>query len=97
MNKLLLISLFLVGCRKTHLGPDTGVAYRAAFSAQRDSDPERKPTFRAADAKATAAARRGDKKPAATAATSSSTITVPMGDGGGAWQGAQGPISLEAK
>lgn len=99
MNKLLLISLLLVGCRKTHLGPRTGDAYRAGFAAQRDSEPERTPAFRAADAKATMAARRGDKKAggsSSTTSSSSSTVTVPMGDGG-AWQGAQGPITLEAK
>lgn len=99
MTKLILISLLLVGCRKAHLGDDTGKAYRAGIAAQRESAPERSPRFTAADARATMAARRGDKKPSATASTSSSTITVPMGgaDAGGGWKGAQGPITLEAK
>lgn len=93
--------LFLLACRAAHLGPDTNVAYHAAFEAQRVSDPANKPTFGADDARATNAARRGDKaKAGAASGYAPASLSAPAASatgGEGAWQGAQRGISLEAK
>lgn len=100
MKYTLIAALLLIGCRKHHLGDDTGRAYREGFAAQRESDPEVKPEFHGSDAKQTMAARRGDKKPGGgtTTTTGSGTLTVPVSTGNaGAWPGAAGPITLEAK
>lgn len=94
--------IFFVACRTSHLGPDTSAAYHAAFEAQRASTPTKTPTFGAEDARAINAARRGEKgKAGASTAPAPGSISLPspsgsMG-GGGAWQGAQGSMSLEAK
>lgn len=94
--------IFFFACRTTHLGPATNVAYRAAFDAQRASTPEKTPTFGADDARAINATRRGDRgKAGGSTAPAPGSISLPspsgsMG-GGGAWQGAQGSMSLEAK
>lgn len=93
--------LFLLACSAAHLGPDTSAAYHAAFAAQRVSDPANKPTWSSEDARAINAARRGEKgKAGASTAPVPGSISLPspsaMG-GAGAWQGAQGSISLEAK
>jgi len=94
--------LFFVACRTSHLGPDTSAAYHAAFDAQRASAPAKTPTFGADDARAINAARRGDKgKAGSSTAPAPGSISLPspssgMG-GAGAWQGAQGSMSLEAK
>lgn len=104
IRTLLLMLVVTSACRASHLGPDTFVASRAAFSAQRASDPDRTPTFGADDAKATlAAARRSDKgKAGGSTMPAPGSILMPSagaGDSGssGAWQGAKGNMSLEAK
>ena len=101
MTRIAIALLFAVtGCRTTHLGADTGVAYRAAFDAQRRSDPERTPTFGADDAKLARARARGEgTKPAAAPASASILMPAPTTASGnsGAWQGATGKMSLEAK
>ncbi len=100
MKYVLIASLLfgLAGCRKSHLGSEHARAYHGAFEAQRESEPERAPTFHAADAKATMAARRGKKDGGTSTTTTSSTgsLTVPVSTDG-AWPGATGPITLEAK
>lgn len=93
--------LFLIACRTAHLGPDTSVAYHAAFEAQRVSDPAKKATWSSEDARAINAARRGEKgKAGASTAAAPGSISLPSpsaAGGAGAWQGAQGSMSLEAK
>ena len=105
------LGLALGACGATHLGPDTNVAHRAAFAAQRDSQPAREPVFGADDARGTMAARRGDKVKhgggaGGVAAAAGGLLPAALlgggaggagGSGGGAWQGAQGKMSLEAK
>lgn len=96
------LALLLVpACRIAHLGKDHGVAFHGAREAQRTSDPGRTPTFGADDAKGTLAARRdaggGDDGAAAPA-----SLVVPMpaptsSSSSGAWPGATGNITLEAK
>ena len=92
------------GCRRSHLGPDTNVAYKSAFAAQRESEPERTPAFGADDAKAAIASRRASKgKAGSSTMPAPGSILMPSlggdagGGGGGAWQGAKGAMSLEAK
>jgi len=107
MIRTMLVMLVAVsGCRATHLGSDTNVASRAAWSAQRSSEPERTPTFGADDAKATLASRRSGKgKAGGSTAPAPGSILMPSGSSGGegdsgstgAWQGAKGNMSLEAK
>ena len=103
MIRTLLISslLFASACRINHLGADHGKASRDAWAAQRESDPEETPTFTADDAKATTAARRSDKgKAGGSTAPAPGSILMPApggASGGGAWQGAKGNMSLEAK
>ena len=102
MKYALIASLLfgLVGCRKSHLGSEHARAYRNAIEAQRESEPERAPKFHAADAKATMAARRGKKDAGGGKSTSTSgstgSLTMPVSTDG-AWPGATGPITLEAK
>ncbi len=103
MIRTLIVSslLFASACRINHLGPDHAVASRAAWAAQRESDPERTPQFGADDAKAANAARRSDKgKAGGSTAPAPGSILMPMpsaSGGNGAWQGAKGNMSLEAK
>jgi len=101
MIRSLLIASLLVtsACRVNHLGDEHGKASRAAWSAQRESDPENTPTFTADDAKATNATRRSDKGKAggSTAPAPGSILMPASGGSGGAWQGAKGNMSLEAK
>jgi len=101
IRSLLFASLVVVtACSQAHLGPDTNVAYREAFAAQRESEPKHSPEFGADDARATNAARRGEKPKAAAPAPSgggSLMPIAPISTSGGAWQGAKGNMSLEAK
>ena len=102
MIRLAILGFVLGACGSAHLGPDTNEAYRAAFAAQRDSDPAEKPEFGADDARATNAARRSSSgKAGASTAPAPGSISAPMslssGSSSGAWQGAKGNISLEAK
>lgn len=99
MRTFLFASLaLLAACRTKHLSDDTNVAYRAAFAAQRASDPERTPEFGVDDAKRTDAARRGDATKPAAAPGAALLPVAPMSlSSGGAWPGATGSISLEAK
>ena len=93
--------LFLIACRTAHLGPDTNEAARAAWEAQRESAPQKTPTFGAEDARAINAARRAEKgKAGASTAAAPGSISLPSGSAigaTGAWPGAQGSMSLEAK
>jgi hypothetical protein len=105
IRTLVLVLMSVSACRAAHLGDDTFVANRAALAAQRDSDPERTPTFGADDAKATLSARRSDKgKAGGSTMPAPGSILMPAptapanGDASsGAWQGAKGNMSLEAK
>ena len=94
----LLLIVLAAGCRHKHLGPDVGVAYREAFATQEQSEPTQEPTFGADVAHGTVGARKGGK-PAGSGATEA--IVVPMSStstsSSGAWPGAGGNISLEAK
>ena len=100
IRSILFASLVVVtACSQAHLGPDTNVAYREALAAQRESDPKHSPEFGADDAHTTNAARRGEKPKGAAAPTSSGGSflqTTPI-TSSGAWQGAKGNMSLEAK
>jgi hypothetical protein len=96
----------LAACRTQHLGADTNVASREAWAAQRESDPEKTPTFTSDDAKRTNSVRRGEQKQPGTPSVSAGAALLPAaimsstgsnGGGGGAWPGAKGNISLEAK
>ncbi len=68
MNKLsaVLLSLAMLapvaGCRHTHLGDDTGDAYKDALQAQRESDAEEIDPMDARDAKKVLAKHRRVKK-----------------------------------
>ena len=98
MNRASLLALAVfAGCRTQHLGPDTGVAYRTAFAAQRESDPEQAPTFTADDAKAARSRERAANKPAAEIPTSASILMPAPTSSTTSWQGAKGAINLEAK
>lgn len=101
IRALFVCGLLVTGCRTQHLGPDTNVAYREAFTAQRASDPERTPTFGVDDARATNAARRTDKgKAGGSTLPAPGSILTPMSSpatSSGAWPGAKAPMSLEAK
>ncbi len=95
----------LMGCRTAHLGPDTGRAYRAAFQAQEEAGQNSQgPTLSAADADRVLEVRahgaKGSKP--ATAGGTSGLPTPSLGGGtatmgGGAWPGASGNITLDAK
>ncbi|MDX2090214.1 MAG: hypothetical protein SFX73_20310 [Kofleriaceae bacterium] len=94
----------LSACRTRHLSPDTNVASREAWAAQRQSDPEKTPTFGADDAKRTNAVRRGDPKQGGGTTVTSGAALLPgaimsttNGGGAGQWPGAKGNITLEAK
>jgi hypothetical protein len=102
MIRLAILAFVLGACGSAHLGPDTNVAYRNAFAAQRASDPAEKPTFGVDDARATNAARRSTGGKAGTStAPAPGSISLPTsmssGTSSGPWQGAKGNISLEAK
>ncbi len=104
MKKLTLLVTFtafaVAACRHQHLGPDTGVAYREALDAQRESEPSREPTFGADVAHGTMAARKGGKGAGSSSTPAASeALVVPMTStsSSGAWPGASGNISLEAK
>jgi hypothetical protein len=96
----LLLIVLAAGCRHKHLGPDVGVAYREAFATQEQSEPTQEPTFGADVAHGTLGARKGGKAAGASSG-SSEAIVVPMSttttSSSGAWPGASGNISLEAK
>ena len=106
MNKLCAM-LFAVamlalaaGCRHTHLGDDTGVAYRDAIQAQRESDAEEIDPMDARDAKKVLSRHRRGKSNKKTGSRSSSTSTSSSSSSGGSgvlFQGATGPIRLDAK
>jgi hypothetical protein len=104
-STVLVLLAGLAGCRTNHLGDDSAVAYRSAFAAQRASDPDRAPTFTAGDAKMALAKQRGDAKDGSAVVPASASILMPAplssstmsGSSGGAWSGAKGNISLEAK
>ncbi|MBA3464923.1 MAG: hypothetical protein H0T46_33625, partial [Deltaproteobacteria bacterium] len=88
MIRLAILALVLGACGGAHLGPDTNVANRAAFAAQRDSDPAEKPAFSADDARATNAARRSTKgKAGGSTAPAPGSISQPASNGSssGAW------------
>lgn len=94
----------LAACRTKHLGPDTNTASREAWAAQRQSEPENTPAFNADDAHRTNSVRRGEQKqPGSPTVTSGAALlpgaimTTTGGGGTGAWPGAKGNISLEAK
>lgn len=90
----------LAACRTKHLSEDTNVAYRAAFAAQRASDPDRTPEFGVDDAARTGAVRRGEATKAGAAAAPGAALLPDASmsmSSGGAWPGATGSISLEAK
>jgi hypothetical protein len=102
MIRLAILALVLGACGSAHLGPDTNVAHRAAFAAQRESDPADKPVFGVDDARATNAARRSASgKAGSSTAPAPGSISMPTSQSSssssGAWQGAKGNISLEAK
>jgi hypothetical protein len=99
MRTFLFASLaLLAACRTKHLSDDTNVAYRAAFAAQRASDPDRTPEFGVDDAARTDAARRGETtKPGAVSGAALLPVAPMSQSSGGAWPGATGSISLEAK
>ena len=100
MKKWALLIVLAAGCRHPHLGPDTGVAYRVALAPQRESEPTVEPTFGADVATGTLAARKGGKQGGSTAAAAPEALVVPMTSStssSGAWPGATGNISLEAK
>ncbi len=87
-------------CRQAQPGPDTNVANRSAFEARRDSEPERTQAFGADEALAPSSARLGNATQAVWEGGGSTPDAVPAMDGagaGGAWAGAKGNISLEAK
>lgn len=98
----------LMGCRTAHLGPDTGRAYRAAFAAQTEAgEKSQGPTLSAADAdqvldvhahgaKGAKGAKGGATGPVG-GLPSPSLGGSSDGMSGGAWQGASGNISLDAK
>jgi hypothetical protein len=101
MKKWALLIVLVAGCRHKHLGPDVGVAYREAFATQEESEPTAEPTFGADVAHGTLGARKGAKAAGASSSGSSEAIVVPMSttstSSSGAWPGASGNISLEAK
>jgi hypothetical protein len=101
IRTVLVCGVLLAGCRTPHLGPDTNVASREAFAAQRASDPERTPTFGVDDARSTNAARRTDKgKAGGSTMPAPGSILMPVSSStgaAGAWPGARAPISLEAR
>jgi hypothetical protein len=107
LSLLVALALGATGCRRAHLGDDTGRAYRDALAAQRDGAPAAAPTFDAGHARDALAARRGKASGGGAPAAGPSTITLPMpaaggaggagGASGGAWPGATGNITLEAK
>jgi hypothetical protein len=87
-----------IGCRNDHLGADTGRAYRKAFEQQAEPKSEG-PALSADDAARVMQVHTEGKSkkssdgsaPAATPAISSGSLSS------GAWPGATGNISLEAK
>jgi len=85
-------------CRDGLPGPETNVASRSAFAAQRDRARARTPSFDADRALAPSWARRGTANQAAGEPGGSTPAATPTMEGaGGAWAGAKGTISLEAK
>jgi hypothetical protein len=93
----------LVGCRTTHLGHNTGEAYRAALEAQRTADtPGGGPELSAEDARMVLQVHRtGEAKGAASGASGPGLGAVPglLPGGGtaGSWPGAEGGINPEDK
>lgn len=89
-----------VGCRSEHLGKDTGRAYRAALEAQAEPKSEG-PSLSADDAARvmnTHSDSKGKKSgDGAAAPATSAPISSGSLSSGGAWPGATGNISLEAK
>lgn len=90
-----------VGCRSEHLGKDTGRAYRAALEAQAEPKSEG-PSLSADDAARVMNTHSDSKgKKSGDGAAPTATPTAPISSGslssGGAWPGATGNISLEAK
>ena len=86
----------MAACGSTHLGEDTGRAFRQAVEIQQTSDAEG-PHLRAEDAYEILGVLGGEKSSTKASAPrrsgSASPITVDLGGGGGA----QGPIRLRAK
>jgi hypothetical protein len=95
----LVVLLFGGACRSTHLGGDTGLAYREAIAQQRESQAPVDP-IDAADAKAVLQVHHGGgaeaDSPAGGAATTSTSSSSSSGSSG-MWQGAEGDIVLKAK
>lgn len=93
-----------LGCGGHHLGPDTGRAYDEALAGQRASQPKDAPGLDADDARRVMHVHRnggqgkGDGASAApTPAPISGALMSSDGALGGAWPGADGNITLEAK
>ncbi|HUH01005.1 MAG TPA: hypothetical protein VML75_03355 [Kofleriaceae bacterium] len=88
-----------IGCRSEHLGKDTGRAYRQAFEQQAEPKGEG-PALSAEDATRVMHAHSEGKAKKSGDGTSAPAATPAMSSGSsssGAWPGATGNISLEAK
>lgn len=99
LGALALAALATGGCRAAHLGPDTGETYRRAIERQRASDAEPVAELDADDARAAVAAQRGRRAKAGGKAGGSAAVvtTSTSSSSSGLWQGATGPIRLDAK
>ncbi len=88
------------GCRHTHLGDDTGDAYKDALQSQRESDAEEIDPMDARDAKKVLAKHRRGKKSGKSKSSGTGVISTSSSSSGGSgnlFQGAAGPIRLDAK
>ena len=89
------------GCRHLHLGDDTGQTYRRAVDTQRDSGAAAVAPMSADDAKKSMATHRGDKPGGGSGGATASSSSSSSGDidtgSSDMWQGATGPIRLDAK
>jgi hypothetical protein len=101
-----LLTVFSLGCRTSHLGPNTGDSYRAAFNKQveaAEGSDDEAPSLSADDAKhAMKVHATGEDKPSSPATLGAPSLSLPSGmssstAGGGKWPGASGNIKLEAK
>ena len=95
----------LLGCRTQHLGDDTGQAYDRAFAVQAKAGGEDTAGIDADDARQVMTVHRHGPQKADGAATTATGVAPVSGntsgsgniDMGGAWPGAEGNITLEAK
>lgn len=88
-----------IGCRSEHLGKDTGRAYRQAFEQQAEPKGEG-PALSADDATRVMHTHSEGKGKKSSDGASAPAAAAPMSSGSlssGAWPGATGNISLEAK